>query len=705
MRLRTIIFVLALSAFLFALAGSLVYYYSFKNSAFQTMESNIHAELNLLSDQLFFYLSEHVKPVHAMSKINELQSALDGPSPETIVKANKILDNFKESFDIEVSYLMDRHGETLCSSNRNEKDSFVGKNFSFRPYFRKALQGESSTYLALGTASNKRGVYHSHPVYGKSGQNITGVAVIKASIEFVEEKLFRKSDDILLFVSPDGVIFISNRADLRFKLLWQINEEKVDAIKDSRQFGNGPWPWTGFSEYPSGIVTDKSREKHLAYSINLPNFPGWQIINLHNNRQSRQKVMGPFVKILGSVIVSILILTGVLVLFLYRLGINELAKRKKAERELRLSEERYRTIYHKTPVMLHSIDPEGRIVHVSDHWVEVMGYNRDEVLGKQLVNFFTPESREYALNKIFPQFFKSGFCKDVPYTYIKKNGEKIDIILSSYGVRDENGNINRSLAVSMDVTEKNITQKDLQIAKEKLSQYSQNLEQQVKKRTRQFEKAQENLKSLSKNIIASQEREKAAVARELHDHLGQVLTALRIDTVWCEKYLYRLDEKAGKRAEKMCALIDRTIKDVRDMAYRLRPRVLDDLGLADALESLVSDFEKRTNVSCIFKHDPIPEIDDTLSTALYRIGQEALTNALRHSNATSIVLTLSADSGGIVLMIEDNGTGFDQSLDRPAEGFGLEGMKERASLVGGLLEIYSDQSKGTTICCKVKVKG
>jgi signal transduction histidine kinase len=254
----------------------------------------------------------------------------------------------------------------------------------------------------------------------------------------------------------------------------------------------------------------------------------------------------------------------------------------------------------------------------------------------------------------------------------------------------------------VDVTEKNRSQKDLQIAKEKLSQYSQDLEMQVKKRTAQLEKAQDNLKSLSKNIIASQEREKALVARELHDHLGQVLTALRIDAIWVKNILNRFDESSGNRAGKMCSLIDDTINDVRDMAYRLRPRVLDDLGLVDALESLLSDFEKRSNVSCVFKHNEIPKISNTLSTALYRIGQEAVTNSLRHSNATTITVELKTDYEKIILNIEDNGCGFDAVNNNAANGFGLEGMRERANLVGGKLDISSHLSHGTIITCKVK---
>ncbi len=703
MRLRIIILMLALFAFLSASTGGFLYYYSFRKAAVQKTETNAYSRLKLLTDHLSSYLAEHIKPVKTLSGIKELKTALKDTNLESIYQANQILDNFTKSLDLEVSYLMDKNGITLCSSNRNANDSFVGKNFSFRPYYKKAINGRSATYLALGTTSRKRGVYYSHPVYDEGHNSILGVAVIKASVEFVETKLFPESDDILLFIDPDGVIFISNKDVLKFKLLWKLTEEKISKIMDSRQFGNGPWAWTGFSKDQTDFVTDKNNTQYLFSSLRVANYPDWKVINLRNYKEIEKQVSKPFFRVMGPVISSVLILAGILVLILYQMGIREITKRKKAEKGLRLSEERYRHIYHKTPVMLHSIDTEGRIIRVSDHWVEVMGYKRKTIIGKHLINFFTPESQKYALNVIFPKFFSTGFCKDIPYTYVKKNGGRMDIMLSCYGVRDENDEIIRSLAVSVDVTEKNRTQKDLQVAKEKLSQYSHDLEQQVKKRTAQLEKTRDNLKNLSKNIIASQEREKALVARELHDHLGQVLTALRIDAVWVEKYLIRIDKKAGNRAGNMCALIDDTINDVRDMAYRLRPKVLDDLGLTDALESLLVDFEKRSNVSCVFKHDKIPKINDTLATALYRIGQEAVTNSLKHSNATTITVELKTDEEGLILTIQDNGCGFDADNNSDIDGFGLEGMKERANLVGGKLDISSRLSQGSSICCKVKM--
>ena len=687
-----------------ATTGAWLYYYSFKNAAFQKLERTAHTRLELLRRQLSFYLSEHIKPVKTLAGTNELQNALENTSLDSIYQANLILDNFTSSLDINVSYLMGIDGVTICSSNRNDRDSFVEKDFSFRPYFQKAISGQPSTYLALGTTSGKRGVYYSHPVYDSSKEKIIGVAVIKASIEHVEETLFFSSENPLFFIDPNGVIFISNKENYRFMLLWELSQNALWDIANSKQFGNGPWQWSGFSMAQDQNVFDRQNIKYLFSSMDLDNYPGWKIIYLREHKAIERQVAAPYVQIVGPVVLSVSLLTGILVLILYQLAAREIVKRKTTEKELRLSEERYRRIYHKTPVMLHSIDISGNIVRVSDHWLDVMGYDRKEVIGKPLTGFFSPESREYAETEIFPIFFRTGFCKDIPYIFIKKDGGKIDTLLSSFGVRNDQGDVIRSLAVSVDVTEKNRNQKALQHAKEKLSRYSMDLEKRVNQRTEQLQSAQESLKDLSKNIIASQEREKASVARELHDHLGQVLTAMRIDAVWIEKYLNTVDTNAGIRAAKMCSLIDDTIVDVRDMAFRLRPRVLDDLGLVDALESLLSDFEKRSNVSCVFKHDDIPKINDTLATAIYRIGQEAVTNSLRHSSATTIIVELSMKNNNLILVVQDNGSGFSVEKVTNIPRLGLEGMKERAILAGGRLDILSKPGKGTRICCTIKLR-
>ena len=210
---------------------------------------------------------------------------------------------------------------------------------------------------------------------------------------------------------------------------------------------------------------------------------------------------------------------------------------------------------------------------------------------------------------------------------------------------------------------------------------------------------------LSASIIQSQEKERTAIARELHDELGQVLTAIRMDTVWMHERLKGSDPKAAERARDMTELIDQNIEDVRGMAIRLRPGVLDDLGLVDALEWYTIDFEQRTTITCMFEHGPIPVLDEVLATAAYRIAQEALTNVVRHADASHVNVVLRVENHSLILTVNDNGKGFDPVTLSEQEGIGLDGMRERATLVGGSLDIVSMPERGTRICLTVPLKG
>jgi signal transduction histidine kinase len=211
------------------------------------------------------------------------------------------------------------------------------------------------------------------------------------------------------------------------------------------------------------------------------------------------------------------------------------------------------------------------------------------------------------------------------------------------------------------------------------------------------------LRRLSDGIMAGQEKERAAVARELHDELGQVLTALRIDSVWLRDRLGGTDKKAAERALMMCTLIDNAIDEVRSMATRLRPGVLDDLGLVDALEWFAMDFEKRAGIPCVFTHRDVPDVNDSVATAAYRIAQETFTNAARHSSATRVDVSLAAEDGLLSLSVADNGRGFDTKDLLDSRGLGVAGMRERASLVGGSLEIHSWPGKGTRVVFRVPI--
>jgi signal transduction histidine kinase len=179
--------------------------------------------------------------------------------------------------------------------------------------------------------------------------------------------------------------------------------------------------------------------------------------------------------------------------------------------------------------------------------------------------------------------------------------------------------------------------------------------------------------------------------------------ALRMDSAWLCSRLKDTDAPASERALTMGNLIDKTIDGVRDMAIRLRPGVLDTLGLVDALEWVTSDFEKRTSITCFFNHRAVPNIEDTLATAAYRITQEALTNIARHARASRVDVSLGVEDGGLSLTVTDDGCGFNLQQLTESDGLGLAGMRERASLVGGSLDVQSREREGTRVHFRVSI--
>jgi PAS domain S-box-containing protein len=713
MKLRLILLVLSLLAFLSASTGGYFYYSSIKESAFKEAERQAVARVQTIKKNLSSYLLENRKPVRALAGMKELRRVLLQPTNlNAMVNANAVLDHFNKTLDTEVCYLMTREGDTIASSNRNAPDSFVGKNFDFRPYFQQAVRGTPATYLALGTASGRRGAYYSHPIAGKEPGTFDGVVVIKASIELVEKELVAAPDEIVLVTDPQGIVFISNRKNWLYHSLSELSPDQKSRIEDSMQFGHGPWVWTGLTARGEKYAVDNSGNEYLMHRLSLDNYSGWKIIHLRSLKAISKTVSDPLFRIAGPLILTLCLLIGLSVFFLYRKASVEIRMRQSAEKALRESEARYRRLYHHTPAMLHSIDINGRIVSVSGYWSEVMGYRREDVIGRRLTAFFSEESRRYAEEEVFPEFFKTGFIKDVPYQFVKKDGQPIDVLLSAIADRDEQGRIIRTLAVSIDVTERKRAEEALNLAKEELSRYSKDLERQVQNRTREIhsnlsalKKAQDQLRRLSAGIMASQEKERSAIARELHDELGQVLTALRMDSVWLQERLKKSDAEASQRALTMCQLIDKNIEDVRGMAFRLRPGVLDDLGLVDALDWYTTDFERRTEITCVFETDPVPPLSETMATAAYRITQEAITNVARHASASRVEVALRSRNSTLTLAIVDDGCGFNPRELSDSEGLGVAGMRERASLVGGTLEVHSEPEKGCRVLFKVPVDG
>ncbi|HUU53016.1 MAG TPA: cache domain-containing protein, partial [Candidatus Bathyarchaeia archaeon] len=299
MKLRIILLVLSLLAFLSASTGGYLYYLSLKESAFEDADRKVALDGERIKNHLSSFLSEYLKSAKALSGMKELQQVLLDVHDESLARANSILDHFHDSLNVGVCYLMAHDGYTIASSNRNASDSFVGKNYAFRPYFQQAIQGMPSIYMALGVTSKKRGVYYSHPVYGKRDDRPVGVVVIKASIDSIEKDFTKTYEGIVLLTDPNGIVFISNRNDWLYHSLWKLPPEKDSQLAMTQQFGKGPWGWTGMVRKDSTHAVDKAGNEYLIRQITLDNYPGWKIILMRSLREVSKKFLVPLMRTTG----------------------------------------------------------------------------------------------------------------------------------------------------------------------------------------------------------------------------------------------------------------------------------------------------------------------------------------------------------------------------------------------------------------------
>jgi signal transduction histidine kinase len=231
-----------------------------------------------------------------------------------------------------------------------------------------------------------------------------------------------------------------------------------------------------------------------------------------------------------------------------------------------------------------------------------------------------------------------------------------------------------------------------------------------KKVENQLNASYQQMRQLTARLQAVREEESARIAREIHDELGQTLTGIKMDLSFLEEALIEKHEyeKANpllKKLNSMSELADGAIQTVRKIATELRPAILDSMGISAAIEWQAEELEHRTGIKCEYTSTlENLKLDREHSTAIFRILQESLTNIVRHAKATKVNITLKEEADGLVLEIQDNGKGISESDVKKKNSFGLLGMKERAWLLGGRVDVQGVQGKGTTIKVKIPLK-
>jgi len=238
------------------------------------------------------------------------------------------------------------------------------------------------------------------------------------------------------------------------------------------------------------------------------------------------------------------------------------------------------------------------------------------------------------------------------------------------------------------------------------------LEQRVSTRTAQLlasnarlEASQTQLRLLSAHLQQAREEERIRIAREIHDELGQALAGLKMDVAWLQRTLDRQAASVAPKLEDMSRLIDTTVQMVRRISAELRPSLLDDLGLAAAMEWQLDEFRERTGLECVF-HSNLEDsaLNADSATAVFRIFQETLTNVARHAQATRVVVALEESLETLTLRVQDNGRGITEADIGKAKSFGLLGMRERVHLLVGEIDIQSVPGQGTTITIRIPLQ-
>jgi len=452
MNIRNIIIILATLATLTSVLGGAAYYYSMKRSAIEELDRETAETLADISERTSLYLSSNSKISDAISGIKEIQKALISREQRALRDANTVLDTFRNSIGVDVCYLIDKSGTTIASSNRDTPESFIGKNYSFRPYVTDSLSGKSSIYMALGVMTGKRGVFYSHPVYDERHTGIIGVLVIKASLDYLENELKRQYDGIISIVDPQGVIFVSNREDWNLHTLWKVSPDTLSAIAATRQYGDAPLKWAGLEKVDEQHVRDAAGHIYAIRAAMISSYPGWKVVFLHDLNIVSTRISGMMFRKSGFIILLICMVIAAASIALYWKANNEILKRKKTEETLKNINATLKAMINTSPLPIVGVDVNGNTIQWNPAAERVFGWSEQEVLGRppRIVPQDLQQEHISFRNKIIDDDTITG----VETRRMKKDGTLIDVSVSSATIHDEQGTGVAAMGIYEDITER-----------------------------------------------------------------------------------------------------------------------------------------------------------------------------------------------------------------------------------------------------------
>lgn len=350
--------------------------------------------------------------------------------------------------------------------------------------------------------------------------------------------------------------------------------------------------------------------------------------------------------------------------------------RKQAQQDLSLANAELTQIFETSADGMRVVDREFNILRANETFCAMAGIRKREAIGKKCYEVFLGplcHGSDCPLTRIL-QGEDRVECDSIK---VRNAGQEIPCIVTATPFRGVSGEL---IGIVEDF-------KDISARKRG--------EEELKQSRRQ-------LRELASYLESAREKERTRIAREIHDELGQALTALKMELHWCFDRMPEDDKELVEGAQKLSQLLDENVHLVQRISSELRPGMLDLLGLSAAIEWQAAQFRDRTGIKCDFISVPEETVlDETTSTAIFRIFQESCTNIVRHANATKIEIVLKATPEEVELRISDNGKGItDEEISNP-KSFGLMGIRERALSLGGEAEISGVENSGTTVWVRI----
>jgi PAS domain S-box-containing protein len=390
---------------------------------------------------------------------------------------------------------------------------------------------------------------------------------------------------------------------------------------------------------------------------------------------------------------------------------SEIAERKRIQEALNISEIRYRRVFEtaKDGILILEADT-GQITDANPFLQELLGYSRVELLGKRLWEigpfrdikasrgaFRRLQRKEYIRYDNLPLETKARQRRYVEFVsnVYQENGTKV----IQCNIRDitPRHNVEQALEKASKELEKRVEERTAELLT--ANKLMKKMLDEGKRAEERISKSRERLRNLSGRLQSLLEEERARISREIHDELGQALTAMKLELSSVRSSLISggLAEQAAKVHEIELAAT-RTIRSVRRIATELRPGILDELGIDAAIKWMAKNFQNRTGISCKVVVPGVDRIiDPARSTAIFRIVQEALTNIMRHAAASQVNVRMEKKDNALVLEVRDNGIGIKDDRIFDSKSLGLIGIRERVLLLEGEVLISGKPGEGTVV--------